>query len=132
VFTESTSERKTPSYDVKIRGENFTTRGRYAIHALESPSHKKAAILTADGPIDSVGWFAIFGLGWGQPYVNGKRYVEIIEVGKPEFLQEPLVLLNSESKEVFPLCWSADDHYLVAYKYNYENFSVIETEATGK
>jgi hypothetical protein len=116
-----------PTYDVTIRGVPFKTRGKIVIDGSESPSQKTVAVLTADGPVGfSFPSFA-FGLGGGEPTVYGRRYVEIIELGKPDFVQEPIGLEFAKSKYSwdFILCWSKDEKYVVAYK-PYDNFSIIE------
>ncbi len=122
-----------PTYDAMIRGVPFKTRGKIVIGGSESPSQKTVAYLTADGPVGfSFPSFA-FGLGGGEPTIYGRRYVEIIELGKPDFVQEPIGLEFAKSKYSwdFNLCWSNNENYVVAYK-PYENFSIIETDAQSK
>jgi hypothetical protein len=116
-----------PAYDLRIRGSVFKTRGNYTINAMKSFSHKKVAIITADGPVSSGGWSISFGLGGGEPTVSGRRYVEIIEPSKLDFIQEPVGLIFTGNQYLSSLCWSSNENYVVAYK-PYENFSIIEID----
>ncbi len=127
-YNPEVSSSQYPAYELTIRGAVIKTHGKFAINTLVSPSHTKAVILTADGPVNSGGWSVSFGLGGGEPTVLGRRYLEVLELGNAGFIQDPVGLLPTGEKYPSSLCWSNDENYALVYK-PYENFSIIETNA---
>ena len=114
-----------PVYRVSLNGNAIKTYGKYALFAIESPSHTKAAIVSGYGPLkkSSTG---LIGLGGNDPVVHNRRYVQIFDLNENKFIAEPVRIERAAEEYDFNLCWSKDEKYVVAYK-PYENFSVIET-----
>jgi len=119
-----------PVYTVKHKGKVLETYGKYGLLIKESPSHTKAAILSAYGPSRGSSG-GLLGLGGRDPVVYGRRYVQIMQLNEKRYIQDPVRLIQADGKHEFNLCWSEDERYIVAFQ-PYENISIIKTNIDTK
>jgi hypothetical protein len=130
-YNREISSESYPRYIARHKETILDSYGKYALAALESPTHTKAAILSAYGSLSGPGRIGWIGLGGSEPTVHGRRYVQILQLNNHEYTQEPVRLAYADGKYEFNLCWSQNEKYVVAYQ-PYENFSIIETNISDK
>jgi len=112
---------------VRINGAPLATEGKYAVQAIESPTHSGVAVLSGLGPVWGFSGGLIFG-GAG-PQVRGLLFAQIYDLKTKQFTGQTVKIADPDRKDYYSLCWANDEKYVVVSRY-YENLSVIETAST--
>ena len=98
--------------------------GRYALDLLESPRHKLAIVLSANGPRTKGSPGLIFGGQSGE--IHGRRYVQILRLADRTYITEPVGLNAVNKVPHYWFCWVDSEKFVLAYEVEYTNTNRFE------
>lgn len=95
---------------VDASGRAIPTAGTFATMLLASPDHKRAAVLSANGPKSHS---LLPFLGGPQPL--GQRYHQVISTDDFKWAGTAVALPVEDQSDLLTPCWTADEKYVVYY-----------------
>ena len=115
------------SGQLHVAGRKIATAGSTVLSLLASPTSKKVAVLSAEGPKKE----PIFPfLGGGG--ASGQRYHQIIHLPDATLLGDPVRLpAEFQKDDVINICWSPEEKYVVYTDIFFFHLSIVDVAADG-
>jgi hypothetical protein len=99
------------------------TAGPTVLALVESPGHRYAAVLSADGPASKS---ILPSLGAGS--ATGQRFHQVISLPDAAVIGSAIRIPVRRNEDVLALCWSADENAVVYHDILFSNLSVVEVD----
>src|SRR5690242_7043133 len=115
-----------PTKRLFIDKHQVPTAARYPIQIQESPSGRWLSVVSGTGPLIAPL------LPMSGDWVLGQRYHEILSLPDGVRVGPAIRFPVRDTKDFGPMCWSADEQFLVYTSWTFQSLVVIETGVTSQ